>query len=162
MRQRVQRGFTLVELLVSFSIIVVLSTIFLERIFFYQEQAERAAFNAVLNAMQTGLRLQHAMILIREGPKGLAEIGDINPVDVLLEPPPNYFGGLSEASSPRNGWYFDRANKLLIYRPNFHRWLTVSSGGDEIRFRVVVSGNGAGGIRLLPVEEYLWTQPAVN
>jgi len=156
------QGFSLVELLVSFTVIAVLSAVFLDRIALYREQAERVAFNAVLDAIRTGLRLQQAMILLKEGPKGLPRMADTNPMEVLHELPSNYLGELPDGRDEKGGWIYDRDGKLLIYKPEFRRYLEVPSGAMELHFRVVVVSGGSGGVVLMPAEEYRWFQPDVK
>lgn len=50
------RGFTLFELVVAIMIAVALGTVFLERLRFYQEVAEKASMEATLRQIKTGCR----------------------------------------------------------------------------------------------------------
>lgn len=148
------RGFSLLELVVATALIAVLSMVMLDRLLFYQEQAEKTAFNAVLGALRSGLRLHSAMLLIREGPRNLASLADKNPMEVLGESPADFRGTLDGGSPEGPGWYFDSEDKVLIYIPNVDRSLRVSGGGRALRFKVSVMPGG--GVQLLPVLAYEW------
>jgi len=62
---RSSKGFTLIELIVAITIIVFLMGMLLTRIWFYQEQAEKAAMEQVAGALQTALVIQYAHLLTR-------------------------------------------------------------------------------------------------
>lgn len=148
------RGFSLLELVVAMSVIAFLSTFMLDRLQFYQEQAEKTVFNAVLGAMRSGLRLQSAMLLMREGPQNLALLADKNPVDLLAEVPADYQGVLEDGLPEKPGWYFSPQDKILIYMSNRSEGLRVSGGGRILRFKAsVLPGTG---VQLLPLLAYEW------
>ncbi|MGC2165672.1 MAG: prepilin-type N-terminal cleavage/methylation domain-containing protein, partial [Gallionella sp.] len=58
-------GFTLLELVVVITIIVVLMGLFINRMMFYREQAEKTAMQQVEGAIQSALMLQYGEIMTR-------------------------------------------------------------------------------------------------
>jgi prepilin-type N-terminal cleavage/methylation domain-containing protein len=65
MEVRRNRGFTLVELLVSLVIIGTLSAVLLGRLAYYQETAERIAMETTVRLIKTGLQIRLAELIIR-------------------------------------------------------------------------------------------------
>ena len=62
------RGFTLIELIVVIIIVVVMMGVFLERMLYYVEQAEKTAMVEVSNAIQSALVMQYGQVLTRGKP----------------------------------------------------------------------------------------------
>ncbi len=140
----------------------------------YPEEAERANFLAVQAQIKTGVNL--AMINAIAERRTAEHLAGSNPMDMMLETPPNYVGELStvnEEELPRRIWYFDRSSGELVYRANAAENLHVLRDGervstDEIRLEIVnvydgttsAAGGSAGGnwqgIQLRPVTPYQW------
>lgn len=165
-RQR-QRGFSLMELAVVAVVLSVLLGVLLERLTFYQEAAERARFEATLQAYKTALQIRIAELMLqrREGEARTLEVE--NPTLWLSEKPTDYGGGYPEQPEP-GVWYFDEASRELVYVANSARRLAVESrkGMKQLRFRVniiyqpvVVSGKtiqAIGGVSLRPTTPFQW------
>jgi len=171
MRRRA--GFTLLELVVVICIIAVLAAKLLDWLRFYQEQAEKAAMEATVSAMQAGLTLRASALLIRGTPADINALNRQNPMDWLTERPGSYLGAFVREPPPEGGeaiWFFDTTTGTVVYRPLRRRFLLPGPDGSyDLRFRVeaeyVVERLGAGPgtempglrrLRIAPVRSYSW------
>jgi len=166
MRRR-EHGFSLLELAVVAVALSVLLAVFLDRLTFYQEAVERARFEATLRIYKTALQIRLAELMLerREGEARMLEVE--NPSRWLSEKPTDYRGEYSNRPEP-GAWYFDAAERELVYVVNSGRALEVSSrnGMKQLRFRVkityqpiTVNGKqvqGIGGVLLVPSTAYQW------
>ena len=161
-------GFTLFELVVVLVVVLLLGTAFLERLRFYQEMAEKAAMEATLRLIKTGLQIRLAELIIanRQGEAMQLEIED--PTRWLDTPPSNY-AGLYRERPASGAWYFDPREQQLVYVANIGDRLKLdgATGSKEIRFRarllkdrVPVAGGtieGVTGVTLTPIHRYRWS-----
>lgn len=142
LRPRSSRGFTLIELIVVIIIVVVMMGLFVDRMLFYQEQAEKAAMEGVVSAIQSALVLQYAQILTRGKPSDLAALVQDNPMDWLQKKPPNYAGEFYDPtplSVESGNWVFDLKTRDLVYvLRNANYFRPGKDGRKWIRFRVVI------------------------
>lgn len=164
---RLQKGFSLLELAVVAVVLAVVLAVLLNRLAFYQEAAERARFEAELRIYKTALQIRLAELILerREGEARMLEVE--NPTRWLSEKSTNYGGEYPVRPEPGT-WYFDRTARELVYVVNSGNGLTVATvnGMKQLRFRVKVisqpievSGKqiqGIGGISLLPAMGYQW------
>jgi prepilin-type N-terminal cleavage/methylation domain-containing protein len=140
------RGFTLLELAVVAVIVGLLATALLNRVLFYQEQAEKTAVEQTLGTLRSALHLQIADVLINGKSGAIDRLAQQNPMSWLAEKPGNYVG---EYYSPQPGlisagnWYFDRHDKNLVYLATNTAHLHTSSGqANQLRFNLsVVTGS---------------------
>jgi general secretion pathway protein G len=136
------KGFTLIELIVVVSIIVVIAGIFLVRIPYYQEQAEKAALQQVTGGLQSALVLRYSTLMTRNAAseKELGELVSGNPITWLQKPPPNYMGeyfdpGLHTIAA--GNWMFDLKSRELIYVVDHgDNFIPGKDGKKWIRFHV--------------------------
>lgn len=164
------KGFTLLEFIVVISIIAVLAGIFLARIPFYQEQAEKAAMEQVAGAVQSALLLRFAALQTRGAAtdKNLQALATDNPVQWLQQKPKNYAGEYFDPT-PRSvapgQWLFDLKSRDLIYLPQHNDYLKAGKDGYKwLRFHVRLGYEPALGGRgkeltstvFEPVEAYRW------
>ncbi len=139
-------GFTLLELAVVAVIVGILATALLNRVVYYQEQAEKTAMEQTLGTLRSALHLQIADILVSGNTAGINRLADQNPMSWLSEKPGNYVG---EFYSPKPGivgsgnWYFDPHQKNLVYLvANTGHLHTAPSEANQLRFSVKLV-NGA-------------------
>lgn len=116
-----QRGFTLFEAAVAASVLAVLVAVLVNRVLFYQEQAEIVAAEQLIGTLRSALQFKNAQLLIAHRSDALSRLAEENPMEWLSEKPKNYLGeyyapDLKEM--PVGNWYFDRSDKTLIYLLN--------------------------------------------
>lgn len=139
---KTQRGFTLIELIIVISIVVILAGLFLVRVPFYQEQAEKAAMQQVEGAIQSALVLRYGILLTRNAAseKEVNRLASENPMDWLQKKPKNYAGEFF-APSPQavapGQWVFDLQSRDLIYVLEHGDYFKPGKDGNMwIRFHV--------------------------
>lgn len=162
------RGFSLIELLAVLVVIAVLAAVFLDRILWYQERAEKVSMEATVGVLRGALHLQAVRRLVAPGAPELRPLADENPMTWLATRPENYVGPrTAEAAGnvPVGHWYFDVSDRSLVYRLRHHRYFDASASGPaEVRFRTVVDYGAvdAGTVAVLrsldirPVRDYRW------
>lgn len=163
-------GFTLIELIVVIVIVSVLAAAALQRFLVYQELAERAAVEATLRIVKTGLQLRLAELIIGNRQTDAVVLEHDDPMRWLAEKPANY-GGNYERPPQRGLWYYDRARGELVYVASSSAFLEVEpiDGVKQIRFRarllrdvVRIGGmttESVTGVTLVPVRPYRWPRP---
>lgn len=162
------RGFTLLELAAAIAIIGALAAVLLNRLAFYQEMAEKAAMEATLATIKTGLQLRLAELILTNRQAEAAKLETEDPVLWLEEKPPNYRGPYREPAEP-GAWYYDAQARELVYVVNTGSRLRLGDGQQvrELRFRARVLKDrvrfggveveGVAGIALTPVRPYHWS-----
>jgi len=171
-----QRGFTLIELIVVILIILLLTGSLLNRVWYYQEQAEKAAMEQVAGAVQSALILKFAQLITNGREADVINLVSENPTHWLMRAPPNYEGeyfDMTPAAIAPGNWAYDLKSRELIYVPLRNDHFTAGKDGLKwVRYRVrlvtdTVSAlnKRAGkkqekmelqGVLLEPVEPYQW------
>lgn len=135
------RGFTLFELVVVVIIISVLLGLFISRVMFYQELAEKTAMEQVVGTVQSALTLQYAQILTRGKPSDVPAMAIENPMNWLQKKPRNYAGEFYDAtplSAVPGNWLFDLKTRELVYIVQHTEHFKPGKDGKRwIRFHVV-------------------------
>lgn len=171
LNMRTNKGFTLLELMVVIAIISVLAGVLFNRVWFYQEQAEKAAMEQVAGALQSALIMKYGRLLIDGKPADVKSLVTENPINWLMKQPPNYvgeyFAPTPGAISPGN-WAFDLKNRELVYAPAHVEYLVANSNGYKwVRYRthlqyeaLAASKDGKAleltSVLFEPVEPYQW------
>ena len=167
-----QRGFTLIELIVVITIVVVMAGLFLDRMLFYIEQAEKTAMETVAGTIQSALTMQYGQILTRGKSSDVAMLVYDNPMTWLQKKPRNYAGEFYDPTplsvEPGN-WMFDFKTRDLIYvLRNTNYFKPGKDGKKWIRFYIAVNHEVSRlpslqdtppeltGILFEPVEPYSW------
>ncbi|MEO8332720.1 MAG: hypothetical protein ABI479_09825 [Gallionella sp.] len=112
----------------------------MNRVLFYQEQAEKVAMEEVAGAIQSALTLQYGQILTRGKPSDVAALAEDNPMNWLQKKPSNYAGEFYEPTTlsvaPGN-WVFDLKTRNLVYLVrNVGNFKPGMDGKNWIRFHV--------------------------
>jgi len=164
------RGFTLIELAIVVSVAGILAGLFLNRIGFYQEQAEKAAMEQTLGVIRSALHLQVASLVAKGRESEIPNLLIKNPMDWLADKPKNYAGEYF-APKPQDiepgSWYFDLQSGNLIYLPRNNAHLRLEQGEpSRLRFRVQLvtgvrgedreSAKPIEGVTVNPVVSYMW------
>ena len=169
---RSAKGFTLIELIVVITIMVILSSVLLSRIYYYQERAEKAAMEQVASALQSALTLQHARLLIHGLETNASLLAAENPMKWLAKIPGNYAGEFYDvtprAVAPGN-WVFDLKTRNLIYVVDRSDYFTPGKDGKKwVRYHVNLlyeapdishkKGKELVGMLFEPIEPYTWLE----
>lgn len=137
------KGFTLLELMVVISVIVVLMGLFLNRALFYMEQAEKTAMEQMAGSIQSALTMQYGQILTRGKPSDVAALVRDNPMNWMQKTPPNYAGEFYDPapqSVAPGSWVFDLESRDLVYVIDRADHFKPGRDGKKwIRFHVVVN-----------------------
>lgn len=167
--QSSERGFSLIELIVVVIVVVILATALLERVWFYQEQAEKAAMVAVAATIQTALVMQYGRLITRGVEREITALATGNPMNWLAKQPRNYSGEYYDPT-PRSvspgSWMFDLKTRELIYVPDrTEHFVPGKDGKNWIRYRVNIvyepdargkSSSELVGTLFEPTEPYHW------
>jgi prepilin-type N-terminal cleavage/methylation domain-containing protein len=168
------KGFTLIELIVVIIIIVVMMGLFLNRMTYYQEQAEKTAMESVSGAIQSALVMQYGQIMTRGKPSDAAALVQDNPMNWLQKKPNNYSGEFYDPTPlavAAGNWVFDLKSRDLVYVVRNANYFKPGKDGKKwIRFRVAVNHEPSllslqdapaelTGILFEPVEPYSWFEP---
>jgi len=133
-----QRGASLLEFSVTVLVIGVLGGLLLQRVWYYQGEAERVAVQMTVANVRTALEIKVAQAKLPGSSIDLTLLTEENPLDLLKNKPANYAGALF---SPSNGdigegnWCFDRTDKSLIYLLNFGNSFT-DAQTKRLKFKV--------------------------
>ena len=116
--------------------------LFMDRVQFYQEQAEKVAMEGVAGAIQSALILQFGQMQTRGKPSDVAALAKDNPMNWLLKKPSNYAGELYDPtpqSVESGNWVFDLRTRDLVYLlRNDGHFKPGRDGKSWIRFHVAV------------------------
>lgn len=142
-----------------------LAATLLERLLTYAEVAEKAAMEATLSRLHTGLYARVAMLALRGEYEALEALQNQSPFTAAQVLSANYLGefvGVPEGNAAVGKWFYDRLRRELIYVPSLKRHLHPdrSEGATTgLRFRMHVrkpSMNVYGGVAIEPVGSARW------
>ena len=165
------KGFSLIELIVAITVVVVLAGVLLNRLQYYQEQAEKTAMQQVAAVLQSALTLQYGRLLTSSTESGAAALAIENPMNWLAKIPDNYSGEFYDVT-PRSvapgNWVFDLKSRNLIYVVDRGDHFTPGKDGHKwVRYHVnllyetapgtpVKKTKELVGILFEPMEYYRW------
>ncbi|WP_028470099.1 type II secretion system protein [Neptunomonas japonica] len=138
-----QKGFTLLELVISVLVIAILYGVLSTRLGRVAESAERAAVYGVLGQVRQQLNLRLAKFYIDGSSDKAKALINENPFSWISPPPSQYAGEVSDATEVliKGRWYFDRVTKQLIYRVKRNNNIKIE-GGEQRNLRFVLKLNG--------------------
>ncbi len=164
-RWRRGQGFTLLELVVVLTVIALLLTVAIDRLWVLQKDAEATAMEQVLGSLRSALGMKVAEDLVNDDVGGLRRLAGSNPMRVLAQRPKNYLGafnGVNPARIPGGDWYFDRKSRMLVYRVRNRDYFSGGLGSPAragFTIRIAQSRRahaGAVGAMLVAVAPYHW------
>jgi general secretion pathway protein G len=166
------KGFTLLELIVVISIIAVLAGTLLKRIPYYQGQAEKAAMEQTVGALQSALVIRYGALVARGAvnEKELKVLTTGNPMNWLQRKPPNYAGEYFDPAPqaiPSGNWFFDLKSHDLVYSVGYAEHFKPGKDGNKwIRFHTQLvyepvlgrpeTGKELTSTLFVPTEPYHW------
>jgi general secretion pathway protein G len=119
-------------------IVTIFLTVFIDRMAFYQEYAEKMAMELTAANIRTGLRFRVADLMLANRMAEVPALADENPINWLAEKPENYLGAFDGVppEPTRGKWYFDLRNRQLVYTVNNRRHFESHGGQDfSVRYR---------------------------
>jgi len=158
-------GFSLLELVVSLTLVAVLLGVFLNRALYYAELAEKSAMEQVALDLRASVNLRVAELVLQNRFNDLATLADQDPMDLLAEKPRNYLGVLPAGGMQdivTGHWYFDKRSKEVVYFIDLGNNFTVAeAGAKKVAWHIVVvpAADNAGPpqwARLELVQPYRW------
>lgn len=162
-----RRGVTRLERVLALVLFAGFVGIFLDRMSFYQEYAEKTAMELTAANIRAGLRSRVAELILANRAADIARLADDNPINFLDKLPYNYVGEFDSAPpEPVAGkWYYDRQTRELVYSVNNRRHFASLAGANPVvRFQTtpvsVESGNPQNGrdvwVKFGPKDDYRW------
>lgn len=140
MKTQRNQGFTLIELVVVMIIISTLLAVLADRMWTYQEAAEKAAMEQMAGTLRSALHFQIADRLLSGKAADIGELAADNPMDWLAEPPANYLGDRfapAAGAVSKGNWYFDLKDRHLVYVVSRGEHFTPNKQGrKEVRYAV--------------------------
>jgi type II secretory pathway pseudopilin PulG len=116
-----QRGASLLEFAVSLIVVGILGGLLLQRLWYYQGEAEQVAVKMTVANIRSALEIKVAQAKLPGSSLDLTFLTEENPLNLLKVKPVNYAGELYSPSKEDIGagnWCFDRSDKSLIYLLN--------------------------------------------
>ena len=158
------RAFSLIELVVTLTVIAVLGGMLLERTVYYQELAEKASMEQVAADLRSSVNLRAAELVLDNRFAELDELVLKNPFDLLVRKPQNYLGvleGPAPEAVPTGKWYFDKKSKEVVYFIDLGRYFTPDEQGvKRVAWHIVLvpgsKPNAPQWARLEQVRPYRW------
>jgi type II secretory pathway pseudopilin PulG len=112
------RGISLSECAMVAAVVAALAGALVNRLLFYQEEAELVAVQQTVGILRSALQMRAAKAYLDRRDSGMLALTSENPIDWLVARPANYLG---EYYSPdikdlqEGNWYFDRNDRTLVY-----------------------------------------------
>lgn len=126
----------------------ILLGVFLDRVAYFQELAEKAAMERVAMDMQSSVNLRVTELALDNRFSELAVLAKQNPMDLLVGKPQNYAGivkGSGRESVPNGNWVYDSESKEVVYYVDLGRYFVPDARGrKQIAWRVVLVPGGGG------------------
>jgi len=165
-QRRRQCGAGYFEFAVVAIIFAILCGVLLQKLNFYQLEAERIAAQQVVTSLRAALATKSASLYLKGKEAEMLALARQNPMDLLERPPQNYageFSGQDLGSVQAGQWYFDRSTSTLSYLLNEHSFFG-ESGAKRLNFKVkfaqhpsnitdIHEGPGPGGVTLEQIDD---------
>ncbi len=165
-QRRWQHGAGYFEFAVVAIIFAVLCGVLLQKLNFYQLEAERLAVQQVVTSLRAALASRAASLYLKGNEAEMLSLARQNPMDLLERRPQNYAGEISGQDTramEAGQWYFDRSTATLSYVLN-KRSFFGESGAKRLNFKVkfaqhpsnitnIHEGPGPGGVTLEQIDD---------
>lgn len=128
----------MLEFAVAVAVIGILIALLLQRLWYYQDEAEQRAVQMTVAAVRTALEIKVVESKLPGRNHDLTFLAEENPFNLLKDKPVNYVGELFHPDDSDIGdgnWCFDRGDKSLIYLLN-NRNSFVDAQSKRLKFKV--------------------------
>ena len=135
-----QRGFTLFELAVVAGVFAILMAVFLNRVSYYQQQAQQVAVAQMLGVLRTSLRVQVLHLYLADRRDQLPALARQNPFDWLVDKPANYLGEFAQPDLEKlqaGNWLYDKKEQKIIYLFSNGN-IFPAKGLESVKFKVTL------------------------
>ncbi|OOZ39606.1 hypothetical protein BOW53_10705 [Solemya pervernicosa gill symbiont] len=162
----------------------VLITVATDRIWTLRMSAERVGVEHLIASLKSALAARMTSIVVKEGAMGWARLDRVNPMSLLGNDPDagivagklpwNYIGErdtLTPTEIPVHRWYFDRQQRMLVYRVLFDEaFESTLTGPKRIRLQLLLdyeddnrngshdAGERVRAISLQVLDRYRWLE----
>jgi hypothetical protein len=138
--------------------VAVVLSVFLERMLYYMELAERTAMEVTVSHVNSGIAITLAYVILGGDQARQAEVLKQNPFRLANMAPTNFWGDANRpelGAYEKGGWIFDSSRSELVYLPRLTRGLKTAEADEAIRFHLTGPVNGVI-YRLAPTSKYTW------
>jgi len=152
-----RRRLSRLEAAICAVVVAVVLAVFLERVLYYMELAERTVMEITVSNVNSALNVRRAYDMLSGRAANDPTAPLRNPFELAGMSPANFHGEIdspSLGSLERGRWVFDRSTRELIYLPRLRRGLTTTDPDGAIHFRLEPRGNGIS--MLVPTSKYAW------
>lgn len=115
-------------------LISVIVGVFLDRVVYYQEAAEKASMEQVALDLRSSVNLRVAELVLENRFSELHALAAANPMDLLVQKPQNYLGVLKRPTAGKvapGNWYFDDVSKEVVYCVDLGRYFSADPQGRK-------------------------------
>lgn len=116
---RMSRSLSLLELALSFLLLCIFASLFLQRVLIMTVAAEDRYLELTINQIRAELMIWSAEKLIDQRYDEIAAYAGENPVDIAFQPPANYAGAVADVDAvdmAPGSWLFETDTGRLVYR----------------------------------------------
>lgn len=165
-------GASKLEFIAVVILVGIFATTLLNRLFYYEERAEKANMEATASAIKSALRVQMSLLMIQGQAKDYALLAQQNPLEWLERrtvKDNDRSGNVKPDWTFPDAWHFDHTNQTLVYSVKHGDYFEPDSTGQKrVRWQVkliqnpanpndrINAGNLTVGVALVLVEPYHW------
>ncbi|MEX0914478.1 MAG: type II secretion system protein [Wenzhouxiangellaceae bacterium] len=155
--QEFAEGFTLLELVIVITLVILLFLTAWNRLMPLRGDAEAAHVVSVIGTLRSALGMVASEQVMEGGLEALTELADTNPMALLQQTPDNYIG-TRPGDIPPGSWYFDDDSATLRYRVRFPQYLAAAPQDPvELAWRIHVTGDDQpNGVHLAALDNPHW------
>ena len=152
-----RRRLTRLEVAIYASVAALVLAVFLERVLYYMELAERTVMELTVSNVNSALTVRRALDMLAGRASNDPTAPSRNPFALAGMSPANFHGEIDSpnlADLERGYWVFDQTRRELIYLPRLRRGLDTADPDGAIRFRLERRANDTS--MLVPTSKYAW------
>jgi hypothetical protein len=153
-----RRSLTRLEAGLYAAVIAIVLALFIERLLYYMELAERVALETTVTRVNSALATRQAYDMALGLPRAADAWSRGNPFTLANTSPMNFLGEEALpnlAALDRGSWVYDSVSNDLIYLPRLRAGLRTSDPDEVLRFRVS-RVDPKGSYQLVPTNAYVW------